>query len=164
MSASFAVINLCLIIPLYFGASVANDKPAKLRAVMMNVSRENRDDDKVGQFIRSAAPDFIVVDEVTWAWLDKLREMTADYPFSKSRPQEDEFGIALFSRIPFENAKIVKLGTLEFKAVKATMAIHGKRLTVFGVHPPPPVSQIYREERIRCLEQLSTLVSLRTSR
>ncbi len=126
---------------------------------MMNVNRENSDYSKVGQFIRFAAPDFIVIDEVTWTWLEKLREMPIDYPFSKCLPREDEFGIALFSRIPFEHAEMVKIGGLDFRAVKAALAIQGKTLTVIGVHPPPPVGQVYREERIRYLGDLSTIIS-----
>jgi endonuclease/exonuclease/phosphatase (EEP) superfamily protein YafD len=154
-----ALINLSLILPLYFGPPADSGKKACSRAVMMNVSRENEEYRKVGEFIHSASPDFIVADEVTWIWLEKLKEVLTDYQYSKELPREDEFGIALFSRIPLRDAQLVKIGGLDFRAVKAVMTIEGKNLTVIGVHPPPPVGQIYREERIRYLKDLSAIVS-----
>jgi endonuclease/exonuclease/phosphatase (EEP) superfamily protein YafD len=159
VTAVCALINLCVVAPPYFGPPVNGGKKAGSRAVMMNVSRENTDYRKVGQFVQTTAPDFIVVDEVTWIWLEKLREMLTNYHYSKSLPREDEFGIALFSRIPFDHAEMVKIGGLDFRAVKASMTIQGKRLTLIGVHPPPPIDQFYREERIRYLKDLSTMVS-----
>jgi endonuclease/exonuclease/phosphatase (EEP) superfamily protein YafD len=155
----FAIPNLVVIMPIYFGSwpAVSEDAP-RFRAVLMNVSIDNDQYDRVGRFIRSVEPTFVIIEEVNAAWLEKLPELLSDFPHSISRPRPDEFGMALFSKVPFEHAEIIRVGRLDFPGMKASMVIGGRALTVIGIHPPPPIQQEYVEERRRQMQDLAGIV------
>jgi endonuclease/exonuclease/phosphatase (EEP) superfamily protein YafD len=159
VASIFAIPNLAVIMPIYFETwPAAGEDAPRFRAVLMNVSTDNDEYETVCRFIRSVEPTLVTVEEVNDAWTRKLPELLNDFPYSISRPRPDEFGMALFSKIPFEHAEIVRVGTMDFPGMKASMVIGGRSLTVIGIHPPPPVQQEYVEGRRRQLHDLAGIV------
>ncbi len=155
----FAVPNVALIAPLFVidHSSPTADPPVE--AVFMNLSVTNRKYDKAAEFIRSIDPVFFGVAELSETWLTNLRRRLQDYPHVVSRPREDQFGIGLFSKTPLERPTILDLGTLGFPAVRVSVTVAGTPLTVFVVHPPPPVVGLFRQERIGQMMNLAALVA-----
>jgi len=154
----FSVINLAAILPLYAGRNASPQEGVRVRAVFMNVHSGNKDYREAIEFIQSGNPDLFVAEEVTEDWLTNLRGSLTQYPHSIARPREDEFGIALFSKKPLEDASIIQLGTLGLPSLKASMRIGGERLTIIALHPPPPIMEGFREERLRQLKNLSKVM------
>ena len=84
-----------------------------------------------------------------------FRPLLGDYPYTWSIPQ-DKFGIALLSRIPFEDASIKVIEKGDSSSVIAGFHIENRRLTLIGTHPYSPTSRVnfkYRNEQLTELAQ-----------
>jgi len=160
LTGVFALINLSLIIPLYIAGSFAHSGDRMLRAMLINVNLSNRAYGTVRTFIRSVEPDFMVLLEVNRIWLDELQTLQAVYPFSRASPRDDNFGIALLSRIPFERAEIRHIGKVGVPVVVAQFKVDGQSLAVIGTHPVPPAGRDYSEDRNQQLDELARVVGL----
>ncbi|MFQ5658403.1 MAG: endonuclease/exonuclease/phosphatase family protein, partial [Candidatus Methylomirabilales bacterium] len=158
-AGAFALINLSLIIPFYIGSPTVYAAGRTHRALLFNVNTINQSHKEVGAFIHSQRPDFMVLVEVGRTLGSALQKTRGAYPFSASVLREDGFGIALISRIPFENAEIVSIGEREVPSVIARFEIDGQPLTVIGIHAHSPVSQThwrYRNSELADLTQVAS--------
>ncbi len=152
---ALALVNLAVIIPLYSGAGPATMPTA--RAILLNVHTENRRFDLVREFIQREKPDVIVFEEVNDEWLAELSKLGDDYSHILPAPRSDNFGIALFSHWPMENAEVREIGDAEIPSVLAQVVIRGKRLTIIGTHPLPPGTPENFASRNRQLTALASL-------
>jgi endonuclease/exonuclease/phosphatase (EEP) superfamily protein YafD len=158
--AAGALINLGTVAPLYFGkpaSVVAAD--AKLRVLLLNVDTSNRRCDLVKALIRDKNPHLFVLEEVDDRWIDELRELRASYPHVVFAPREDNFGIALFSRLPLLNSTVIYLGEAEVPSVVAEVEVGNQRVTVLGTHPLPPGSPEYARFRNEQLAAIPKFLS-----
>lgn len=135
----FALVNWAVVIPqcwLGRAASVPSAKPLKL--MLLNVHAENQRYELVRRCIREQSPDLMVLEEMTEPWFQALAEERTNYPYSICDLRDDDFGIALFSRIPLQSSNIVFLGDAELPSAKVTFEWQGKPVTLLGIHPLPP--------------------------
>ncbi|MEE9171911.1 MAG: endonuclease/exonuclease/phosphatase family protein [candidate division NC10 bacterium] len=156
----FALVNLSLIVPFYFGSSSTHAEGRTFRALLVNLNTSNQAHERLRNFIRSVEPDFMVLLEVNRIWLDELQTLQAVYPFSRASPRDDNFGIALLSRIPFRRAEIRHIGKVGVPVVVAQFKVDGQSLAVIGTHPVPPASRDYSEDRNQQLDELARVVGL----
>lgn len=154
----FAIPNVVSIVPFYVPRQSPPTVGHSLKAVFMNLSVTSTDYGKASDFVRLHNPDLIAVVEAGEVWATNLRRRLRDYPHVVFRTRDDEFGIGLLSKIPLENAVITDLGDWGFPAIKASVRMWDRSLTVFVVHPPPPVTGLFREERMRQINRLAALV------
>ncbi len=158
---TFAIINLLMIVPLYFGpVSAAERRNQTWRAAQINVLKSNKTPERVLEFIDEYRPDFIVLEEVDKAWLSQFALLDTEYPHVKIEPRADSFGIALLSRRPINRAKFISFGPAAGPSVVAEIKLGRRRITVIGVHPPPPKSSRLAKRRN---EQLKALASYAAS-
>ncbi len=138
-----AALNLIVIAPYYLPESKCGSPQAEttLRALLINVNTSNKHYELTRELIRSTSPDLIILEEVDAKWMSELSDLRRDYPYEKSEPREDNFGIAMFSRYLFENAKIVYLGDAGVPSVVAQVRVKAKVLNVLTTHPLPPGSR-----------------------
>ncbi len=140
----FAGINLIVIVPLYFGNNETHvNDSAPLRAMLVNVHTSNKNYARLKEIIAEYNPDFILLEEVDSLWLKELDAITNSYQHYITYPRDDNFGIAMLSRIPFEKSKIVYIGNAEVPSVFAQLDSSGKLLTILGTHPLPPGNKEY---------------------
>jgi endonuclease/exonuclease/phosphatase (EEP) superfamily protein YafD len=146
--AGFSLVNAATVMPLYVGRGHATmDGARTLRVMLLNVNSANTNYDSVKEAIRRYAPDLFVLEEVDSTWLDRLRDLSDDYPYSEAEPRSDNFGMALFSRYPLRHAGIVQIGDADVPSVCAQLGVHGNWLTVLGTHPLPPGGAEYSRLR-----------------
>lgn len=159
----FATINLCTIVPLYLGAVPGPTMAgSSLRAMLANVNTETGQPDKVAGVIREFRPDIVVLEEINDRWLSALSAQLKSFPYSKTMPREDNFGIALYSKYPFTSAKICYLGGAEVPTVVAEIEAPAGRFTVIGTHPLPPAGAEYsrlRDEQLRHVPDVLKMAS-----
>jgi endonuclease/exonuclease/phosphatase (EEP) superfamily protein YafD len=162
--ALFALINLALIAPLYFGAEPGPPVTSRpYRAVLVNVNTDSGDPGKVAESIRQLAPDLIVLEEVSDAWLASLSAALAEYPHSETMPRDDNFGIGLFSKHPLVRSGIVYVGEAEVPSIVAEVQLPDGLITVIGTHPLPPVGKEKHGLRNEQLARLPEIVKRATS-
>ncbi|PKL43474.1 MAG: hypothetical protein CVV41_10470 [Candidatus Riflebacteria bacterium HGW-Riflebacteria-1] len=155
----FAFINLTQVIPLYFAGQ--NTPPAgspPLRAVLVNVNTRLGDPAKISEFIRNTNPDIIVLEETNSKWLSDLAWLHTSYPHSLAEPRDDNFGIALFSRLPFAESTVINLPGIGVPSILAVVKTEQGDLHILATHPLPPVSSEYAGLRNDQLEQLPKYV------
>src|SRR5688500_17270097 len=78
------------------------DPRATLRLVISNVLQENEDRTLWLDTIRAQDPDVIVAVEVDAAWERAIASLAKDYPHCVRVPQDNYYGMILYSRLPFE--------------------------------------------------------------
>ncbi len=139
--AAFSVLNLAVIAPLYFGgpASARADAP-RLKILQMNVRTENEDYTAVRNLVLVENPDVLALDEVDDKWLAELASVTKLYPFQLTHPRNDNFGIALFSRVPWTEPQVLNLGHAIVESLSVKLSLEGRVVTVLCTHPLPPGS------------------------
>jgi endonuclease/exonuclease/phosphatase (EEP) superfamily protein YafD len=159
----FALVNFLDILPSFVRPSKHPVAPSKsARILLANVLTSNKQYDKVRNLIRSVHPDIVAVLEVSEAWMKELSSLD-EYPHVISRSREDNLGIALLSRVPFEEAEIVELGDSGVPSAVARLRIEGKQLTVIATHPLPPIGSARFRLRNRQLLAVADYVRSLTS-
>lgn len=128
----------------------------QLRALSVNVHTSNRDSRAVIDEVLASDADVVVFIEVDAGWMRALRALEARYPFQIAHPQPDNFGIALFSRLPFVDGEVLRLGGAQRPSIAVTLTQGGRQLRFIGTHPPPPISRgmsALRDEQFALLAQ-----------
>ncbi len=143
-----AVINLAVILPLYFGGTGGAAVPGgTLRAMLVNVNTKLGDPVRVARVLAEYDPDIIVLEEVNDRWLADLAGAMKSYPHSRSEPRSDNFGIALYSKLPFTRSEILCIGDADVPSVFVEIQTGGAKFTVVGTHPLPPAGRHYSRWR-----------------
>ncbi len=155
----FALINLFQIFPLYLQAQKTPPASAlKLRVTLINVNTKLGDAAKVSEFIRQADPDLLVLQETSSRWLKNLAWLHTPYPHSLAEPRDDNFGIAVFSKLPFARSEVVSLLENGVPSIIAEVITKHGELHILATHPLPPVNSDYAGWRNAQLEQLPRFV------
>jgi endonuclease/exonuclease/phosphatase (EEP) superfamily protein YafD len=101
--------------------------------------------------------DVLSVQEVDGRWWKALETgLGQAYPWRIHGSGERNYGIALFSRLPLENAEVVDLDGLP--AVRAVVQVNEARVVVWAVHLRSPESATDLAQRNRQWHSLATLV------
>lgn len=152
----FTCVNLALVLPLYFGKPVAPlvDTMPGLRAMLINVNTRLGDAERVRTVISQADPDILVLEEISERWMADLTWLTNSYPYSITEPREDNFGIGLFSKLPFAESEVATIGEAGVPSILATVITGRTNLRVIATHPLPPGGRDYSYWRNEQLDRL----------
>lgn len=109
------------------------------RLLMANVMLENTEADRLLAVIRESNPDIVLVVEVDAAWLKALSPLREIYPHTVEQPQENYYGLVLFSRFPLLDPKVEFLVQDDIPSVRTAFELpSGERINLRGLHPRPP--------------------------
>lgn len=127
-----------------------------LKLISANVLTSNPDAQALLDWVRQEDPDLLVLLEVNATWLEKLAPLHAQFPYREDHPRGDNFGIALWSRVPME-AKSDWIGEVEIPSIQATFQ-GDPAFALFAIHPLPPMNRAMVHSRNRQLEAIGELV------
>lgn len=136
----FALLNLSLLMPFYFKMPVSCSDEKTHRVLLANILKRNQSYERVREMIQKYNPDFAVLIEVSQKWMQELECLQSEYPFSKSAPRTDDYGLALFSRHPIRQAEIQYFGDTDRPTIVAQIDLAGKIILLVIPHPSPPKS------------------------
>jgi endonuclease/exonuclease/phosphatase (EEP) superfamily protein YafD len=125
-----------------------------LRVVSLNVQTNNPDKQAVIDYLRSTDADVFFLMEVDAEWAAALAELTATHPYHLLWPQEDNFGLALLSRVPLHSLEVIHTTERGTPSIRARLTHADRELTILGVHPPPPLGR--QMSRIRDMQLADT--------
>jgi len=151
VSGGFVLLNLVLVLPLYFQRQEKKVTGSSHRLLLANVNTANPHHSKVKCLILEQNPDLIVLIEVDQGWLDDLGLADLGYIFTVAEPRGDNYGIALYSRVPLISREVARFGPLQMPTLCASLRLGGSVLNLIGSHPPPPKSgQLarYRDQQL----------------
>ena len=109
------------------------------RLLITNVLMENTRHDRILRVIRDADPDVILAVETNERWASALQPLRERYPYGVDHPQENWYGLMLFSRLELEDCKVEFLIQDDIPSVFAKLVLSdGTRVHLRGIHPRPP--------------------------
>jgi endonuclease/exonuclease/phosphatase (EEP) superfamily protein YafD len=111
-----------------------------IRLLMANVLQENRRCDLVLAAVADADPDVVLLVETDEWWARALRPLEREYRWSHYRPQDNHYGMLLWSRLPIVGCELRFIVDPGVPSMRATIRLRsGDEVIVYAVHPPPPL-------------------------
>lgn len=140
-------------------AAFATSTGPAFRVVSLNVHTGNTDRAAVLSYLRSTDADVIVLMEVDTAWVQALAEIEHSYPHVRTAPRDDNFGLALYSRIPLQHVELLQLPGEATPSLLARFTWQDRDLALLGIHPLPPIGRTLSELRDTQLSTTALLVA-----
>ena len=112
--------------------------------MVANVLMPNRKAKELLEIVRKKDPTFLLVMEVNAWWVEQLGVLRDAYPYRIERPNDNTYGMALYSKLPLADRQVQHLnheGVPSF-LTKVTMA-NGSVFQLFTIHPVPPKPSEY---------------------
>jgi endonuclease/exonuclease/phosphatase (EEP) superfamily protein YafD len=128
----------------------------KLRVLSLNVHTSNSNTQAVLDHVVQVDADMVFLMEVDEKWMAAMDALASRYPYRIAMPRSDNFGVALYSRIPWTREGILWLGEGRVPSIQASVTHQGREFVFIGTHPVPPISRQYsrwRDEQLRLLAQ-----------
>lgn len=111
-----------------------------IHLIVGNVYQFNNQYSKTVQLIKKRNPDVVFLVETNQDWVDKLKEIQENYPHSIFLPQENTYGLVFYSKFPMVRKEINYLLDPEIPSIEVDLELpSGKTITLYGIHPTPPV-------------------------
>jgi endonuclease/exonuclease/phosphatase (EEP) superfamily protein YafD len=157
LASVFLAFNVGAIAPLYVpsGATAVPGSP-HLRAVSFNVHDHNTNHGDVVAYLGAAGADIVVVPEATSTWADRIGAVLVGAGYREVRAaREDSFGIAVWSRLPLDDARVLTLGGAGVPAIELTFALGRQPVALLAVHTLPPLSAEYTARRDEMLDAVA---------
>jgi endonuclease/exonuclease/phosphatase (EEP) superfamily protein YafD len=118
-----------------------------LTIVSFNVNTANTRHGEALEYLLKTDADVIFLMEVSEEWIRDLHPLIAKYPFHLESPRDDNFGVAMYSRRPFERAQVTEFGPVEVPVVEAELNLGGSKLQLVGLHTLPPINALHSKLR-----------------
>ncbi|CAM2011528.1 endonuclease/exonuclease/phosphatase family protein [Acanthopleuribacter pedis] len=150
------LLNLSTVAPIFFPTGATPDDGEWNRVLFANVLSANQQKDRLLELVHKEDPDFIVLQEVTEAWMTGLKPLASRYPHVLAEPRDDNFGIALLSKKPWRTADVVYGDGIDLPMIEARFAGEGQvPFTLFSMHPVPPIGEAMAKLRNRHMQALA---------
>ncbi len=134
--------------PKQMSDSRGEDDANRLSLLIYNVLSDNRKVEALRDLIRDTDPDLILLSETTQWWHEQLKFLEDDYPYTLHQPQENNYGMLLYSRLELVAPVIRFLIESDVPSFRSQLRLRsGKLLTLYGLHPRPPGMHLPEHER-----------------
>ncbi len=116
----------------------SSDEGRRVRLLICNVLMENTAHERLLALVRDTDPDVLLAVETNDRWVRALEPLAADYPYVIRQPQDNWFGMVLFSRLPLLEPRVEFLVQEDVPSAFAVVQLAGDRVVLCGLHPRPP--------------------------
>ncbi|MGE4089994.1 MAG: endonuclease/exonuclease/phosphatase family protein [Candidatus Binatia bacterium] len=108
--------------------------------LMANVLMENRNIEPFMSIVERHRPDLVLTVETDHWWIEQLSARMRDYPHRVLHPQDNHYGMALFSRLRLLDSEVRFLVEDDIPSIHAQVQLAGGDLIcLHGLHPQPPL-------------------------
>ena len=139
-------IQTIRIFPYWFGSKKVPDavedysEENSISILLSNVLITNRDSKKVLEVIKDADPDIFLAMEVNQWWLNELETLKQEYPYTMEQPNEEAYGMALYSRYPLKEKQLKYLKHENVPSFHVKVELKsGQNFMFHAVHPVAPM-------------------------
>lgn len=137
----------------YYWPQPQSNSGRHLRIVSANLYSGNAQAHQALRNLLNYEPDVLVLLEVSPEWMLSIGEVRQTFPYGKVLARDDNFGIALLSKIPLQDITQKNLGSAGVPSLIAEIA--DPSLTIVATHPLPPMGMAYSDRRNRQLEDIA---------
>ena len=158
MGIGTLLLNAWFVVPWYlpFGDEQSDSDIKLLHA---NVLATNDSSLRFVALVKRESPDIVVMQEATPGWMNSIGEIDALYPYKIAEPRDDPFGIALYSKFPFDSISVVEAEPLGYPEIVVTAIVGRDRLHIVSSHTMPPIGETNYNARNRQLEGVARLAA-----
>lgn len=115
------------------------DDESSVRLLIANVLASNRQSQPLLDSVRETDPDILLAVETDIWWDRQLSVLEAEYPFILRQPQDDTYGMHLFSKLELVVPEVNFLLEHYVPSIETGIRLRSGALIDFhGVHPKPP--------------------------
>jgi len=139
LSILFAIILFSKIWPTQIVTVSSSKAQSEFSILSINLLSSNTDSKKVNLLIEEKHADILLLIEYTSYW-DK-HALTTEYPYSIIEPREDNFGIALFSKFPLTDGRIMDFTNSRFPMTAAKIEVGNQMVDILGLHYENPIGR-----------------------
>ncbi len=140
------------------GNTLADSHPG-LRIVSFNVYTSNTRYPETLAYLQQADADVILLMEINDAWATALQPLRRTHPYGTAEAQDDNFGIALYSRLPLSHYQIKPLVEEGMPVITAIVHSGDRAVRLIGTHPLPPRSRDTHRVLLEEMARIATLVT-----
>ncbi len=156
---AITAMNAWFVAPWYFGPATSSFEAATTLTILhANVYAHNSEHDRFIELIGKEQPDLVFVQEIEESWQAALLVIHEDYPYRKVVSRNDNFGIAVYSRLPLAKVVQHKSPPYGYPSLVVTTNIDSKPVTLISTHPMPPIGRRESEGRNQQLADIGELV------
>lgn len=110
-----------------------------LRLMSANVLQPQRRSDGLLRLIRDNDPDVVLALETDDWWLERLAPLAERYPHHVLLPQDNTYGMLLYSRLPLQDVQVSYLVQDDVPSIHCTLVLPtGLHVRLHCLHPRPP--------------------------
>jgi endonuclease/exonuclease/phosphatase (EEP) superfamily protein YafD len=104
-----------------------------------NIRAKNNHYEKFLRLVNKNNPDIILVIEATKAWQLELSCLKEEYPYSIENPQDNTYGMLLYSKYPLENTRVENLVDKNVPSFFTDLILSkNHKVHLVCLHPRPP--------------------------
>jgi endonuclease/exonuclease/phosphatase (EEP) superfamily protein YafD len=125
--------------PIELKGARQRDRQAQLSLLIYNVLYDNHDVGPLLRLIERTGPDLVLLVEPTARWKEELSPLEQTYPYTILQPQENEYGMLLYSRLELVDPEVRFLIEEEIPSIRTKVRLRsGDEVALYGLHPRPP--------------------------
>lgn len=114
-------------------------KESSVSLLFANVLMGNDNAARLKQIIRKADPDIILTLETDQWWKDQLQELEQTHSFTVLQPQDNTYGMLLYSRLELINPEVKFLIQNDVPSIHTRIKLpSGQEMALHCIHPKPP--------------------------
>ncbi len=132
------VWNASYILSLYRGEVQKGTTQNYFTVMVFNIRSENTRYEKVLDYLKNSKADVFVIQEINERWMEKLEPWAKTMLGRIELPQDDNFGIAIYSRYPLEQTHVDPLTENTTPSLEGQFWFDGIQVHLLAVHPIPP--------------------------
>ncbi len=130
----------------YFGEN-ARGEQSNFKIISINIFSQNEEFQHLKDYLAKDKSDVIVLQELTPAWQKHVEFIRKEYPYYKEEVRSNNFGIAIYSKIPFTKVSTKNYIDEMHPSILAKIIVDAKPLSILATHPVPPLPNQARFER-----------------
>lgn len=129
-------------------AAAGGTEESHVSLLIANIRMDNREADRFVRLVLDTNSDIVLVNEPDHWWEEQLRPLDAVYPHHVKIPQENTYGMILYSKLPLRYCRIHYLVEPDIPSIQSLIELRsGDIVELFSVHPRPPLPESDTEDR-----------------
>jgi len=125
-----------------------NDPTRRFCVLVSNIQMDNQRVEPLLALIEKVNPDILFLLEPNAWWTEQLSGLDHDYPYAVKQPQDNFYGMIVYSRLPLAYTAVKFLVEDHIPSIYAQATLRsGDIVDLYCLHPEPPVPSIDTEER-----------------
>lgn len=115
------------------------DPETTISLLISNVLMSNQNSRKLIDHIDEKQPDIVLTLETNKRWENEMAELEGKYPYTVKIPQDNRYGMHLYSRLELKDIRIKYLVEFDIPSIHGYVVLNNRhRIKIHCVHPKPP--------------------------